>query len=247
MGWRASGGIRLPRRSTRHFRSWEAGRKAQFTRAGESMFRSKATLWSALCVAFLAAVTLVTTAATGQQMPSLTTVNPNGVLFPNSAGSAQNVSSTGSINLTGPFFQSLGTNGRTCATCHQLSDGMSITPVNLFSRFQLTQGQDPIFSPVDGSNCNHNIDLSTLAGKQAAFSLLLTRGLIRVPVAVPANADYQVVSVLNPYGCSETNVISMYRRPLPTTNLRFLSTVMWDGRESTPLTGTQKILFSNYP
>ncbi len=211
------------------------------------MFRSKATLWSALCVAFLAAVTLVTTAATGQQMPSLTTVNPNGVLFPNSAGSAQNVSSTGSINLTGPFFQSLGTNGRTCATCHQLSDGMSITPVNLFSRFQLTQGQDPIFSPVDGSNCNHNIDLSTLAGKQAAFSLLLTRGLIRIPIAVPANADYQVVSVNNPYGCSETNVISMYRRPLPTTNLRFLSTVMWDGRESTPLTGTQKILFSNYP
>jgi hypothetical protein len=33
----------------------------------------------------------------------------------------------------------------------------------------------------------------------------------------------------------------MYRRPLPTTNLRFLSTVMWDGRESSPQTGTQKI------
>jgi len=26
----------------------------------------------------------------------------------------------------------------------------------------------------------------------------------------------------------------MYRRPLPTTNLRFLSTVMWDGRETVP-------------
>jgi hypothetical protein len=28
--------------------------------------------------------------------------------------------------------------------------------------------------------------------------------------------------------------LSLYRRPLPSTNLKFLSTVMWDGRESTP-------------
>src|SRR5579883_1512494 len=192
------------------------------------MFSSKAALLSIGSVAFLTALTIVTKTATGQQTSSLTTVNPNGVLFPNSTGSAQNISSMGSINTSGPFFQSLGTNGRTCATCHQLSDGMSITPENIATRFQQTQGQDPLFLPVDGSNCNHNIDLSTLAGKQAAFSLLLTRGLIRVPVAVPANADYQVVSVLNPYGCGKTDVISLYRRPLPTTNLRFLSTVMWD-------------------
>ena len=39
----------------------------------------------------------------------------------------------------------------------------------------------------------------------------------------------------------------MYRRPLPSTNLRFLSAVMFDGRESTPATGTTKILYSNYP
>ena len=51
----------------------------------------------------------------------------------------------------------------------------------------------------------------------------------------------------NQYGCDETDVISMYRRPLPTTNLRFLSAVMFDGRESSPLTGTTKILYSNYP
>jgi cytochrome c peroxidase len=30
--------------------------------------------------------------------------------------------------------------------------------------------------------------------------------------------------------------ISAYRRPLPSTNLRFLTAVMWDGRESTPTT-----------
>jgi hypothetical protein len=32
-----------------------------------------------------------------------------------------------------------------------------------------------------------------------------------------------------------------------TTNLRFLSAVMFDGRESSPATGTTKILHSNYP
>jgi hypothetical protein len=186
---------------------------------------------------------MIVTIAKGQQ----TTTNPNGALFANPNGAAQHLSSTGVIDLANPFFQSLGTNGRSCATCHQLSDGMSITPANVLQRFQLTQGQDPIFLPVDGSNCNHNIDVSTMGGKQAAFSLLLTRGLIRIPIAVPANADYQVVSVNNPYGCSETDVISMYRRPLPTTNVRFLSTVMWDGRESTPITGTDRILFDNYP
>ena len=35
----------------------------------------------------------------------------------------------------------------------------------------------------------------------------------------------------------------MYRRPLPSTNLRFLSTLMWDGRESTP-PSTQKITYT---
>jgi hypothetical protein len=51
----------------------------------------------------------------------------------------------------------------------------------------------------------------------------------------------------NQYGCNETDAISMYRRPLPSTNLRFLSAVMSDGRESTPLTGTTKIAYENYP
>jgi len=86
-----------------------------------------------------------------------------------------------------------------------------------------------------------------LLGKNAAYSLLRTRGLIRIAIAVPANADYKVVSVNNQYGCNEADFISMYRRPLPTTNLRFLSAVMFDGRESSPATGTTKILYSNYP
>jgi hypothetical protein len=43
-------------------------------------------------------------------------------------GQIETLSTTGSIVTTGAFFQSLGTNGRTCATCHIQSEGWSITP-----------------------------------------------------------------------------------------------------------------------
>jgi cytochrome c peroxidase len=194
---------------------------------------------------FLVLATLIAIAAVSGQPFSLI---PNGTFFANPGGASETYSTTGGgIDQTGPFFQSLGTNGRSCATCHQPSDGMSIAAANVEQRFSLTQGQDPIFRTVDGSNCNHGIDVSTLAGRYAAYSLLRTRGLIRIFITVPANADYRVVSVNNPYGCNESDVISMYRRPLPTTNLRFLSAVMFDGRESAAATGTTKILYSNYP
>jgi cytochrome c peroxidase len=173
---------------------------------------------------------------------------PNGTLFPNPGGASQTYSTIGGgIDQIGPFFQSLGTNGRSCATCHQPSDGMSVSAAHVQARFLLTRGLDPIFRTVDGSNCDRGVDVSTLSGRSAAFSLLRTRGLIRIANAVPAVRDYEVVSVDNQYGCNETNVISMYRRPLPATNLRFLSAVMFDGRESTASTGTTKILFANYP
>ena len=144
------------------------------------------------------------------------------------------------------FFQDLGSNGRRCVTCHQASDSWSVTPPHIQQRFEATRGTDPIFRLVDGANCP-TADVSTPEERREAYSLLLTKGLIRIGIAVPASADYRVVSVYNRYGCNATDVISMYRRPLPTTNLPFLSTVMFDGRESSPATGTTKILFSNYP
>src|SRR6185436_2772729 len=71
----------------------------------------------------------------------------------------------------------------------------------------------------------------------AAFSLLLTRGLIRVGIDVPVGAEFVIESVDDPYKCgAPLTQASMYRRPLPSKNLRFLSAVMWDGRESSPST-----------
>jgi hypothetical protein len=162
-------------------------------------------------------------------------------------GHFANLNLGGPTDITkNPFFADMGTNGRRCVTCHQASDAWSITPPHIQFRFETTRGRDPIFRPVDGANCP-TADVATLEQRREAYSLLLNKGLIRVGISVPANANYQVVSVYNRYGCNATDVISMYRRPLPTTNLPFLSTVMFDGRESSPATGTTKIIYSNYP
>jgi len=129
------------------------------------------------------------------------------------------------------FFQDLGTNGRRCVTCHQASDAWSVTPTHIQARFEATHGMDPIFRTNDGSGCPTQ-DVSTVQARREAYSLLLNKGLIRIEQQVPANAEFTVLNNDNPYGCTSTSAISAYRRPLPATNLPFLSTVMWDGRET---------------
>jgi hypothetical protein len=173
---------------------------------------------------------------------------PDQFPFPNARGFLQTHSASGKpLDLNGPFFQSLGTNGRTCASCHRPAQGWGISADEVRFRFELTQGRDPIFHTNDGSNCDHNIDTSTVQARRRAYSLLTERGLIRIAQPVPDEAEFDVLSVVNPYGCNELATLSVYRRPLPTTNLRFLSTIMWDGRESSPLTATQKITFNTNP
>ena len=140
------------------------------------------------------------------------------------------------VDPTNPFFEDLGTNGRRCSTCHRPEDAMTVTPTHLQERFAATAGTDPIFRPNDGSNCE-GADPQTVDERRDAYSLLLNKGLIRIGIDVPDNAEFFIEIVDDPYQCGASpNTVSMYRRPLPATNLRFLSAVMWDGRESSPTT-----------
>src|SRR5580692_4036726 len=108
--------------------------------------------------------------------------------FSDPEGRFANLNLGGPTNTTtNPFFQDLGTNGRRCVTCHQPSDAMSITPPHIRERFEATQGTDPLFRLVDGANCP-TADVSTLDERREAYSLLLSRGLIRIGIAVPATA-----------------------------------------------------------
>jgi hypothetical protein len=158
---------------------------------------------------------------------------PNPLNTSDATGTLSTYSTAGGIDISNPFFQNLGTNGRTCNSCHVSSDAWTVTPPDLQSRFNASNGTDPIFSPNDGANCP-SADVSSFAAKQSAYSLLLNKGLIRISLPVPPTAAFAITQIQDPYACPETTSTqpAMYRRPLPATNLDFLSAVMWDGRES---------------
>ncbi|GEO39610.1 hypothetical protein SAE02_37580 [Skermanella aerolata] len=172
------------------------------------------------------------------------------------------------------FFQSLGSNGRACVTCHQPASGMSISLRNINKRLNKTKGKDPLFAPVDGANCPTLVPAEDTAGSivggfkgkskkdfKAARSLLLNKGLIRIPIPVPVSPapEFTLSIISDPTTCNydertnqvvidgvKTRMVSMYRRPVISGNLHFKTTVtgfpgapppalsgniMWDGRE----------------
>jgi cytochrome c peroxidase len=156
---------------------------------------------------------------------------------------------------TNAFFQSLGTNGRACATCHEPRSAWGVSTESIQQRFEQSGGNDPIFRLVDGATCDTD-SVATLQDRRKAYSLLLSKGLIRIFLPLPATElksnppvprDYEIVGLKDPYGCTDLSstpaIVSVYRRPLPSANLRFLTecpggdpscaplAVMWDGRE----------------
>lgn len=149
----------------------------------------------------------------------------------NAAGFARSVTLTGEIDTTNPFFQELGTNGRTCNTCHQANQGWSVTPLGIQIRFLLTQGEDPIFRPHDGANAP-NLDVSTVQARLSAYSLLLQRGVIRIGRPMPAGADFALVAVDDPYGFASAAQLSLFRRITSIANLAYLGAINWDGRST---------------
>jgi cytochrome c peroxidase len=186
-------------------------------------------------VASLVASTAAVPAGTEPATPSVSAGSTSGLqLAADPTGIIATLDVTGPVDESGAFFQSLGTNGRSCATCHVAAQAMGLSVKDAQARFAATAGQDPLFAPVDGANCP-----SGRPGSAADHSLLLRHGLIRIFLPVPANAQFTVSVVYDPYGCAMVPgpnggapIVSVYRRPLPTTNLHFLSTIMFDGRET---------------
>ncbi len=146
-------------------------------------------------------------------------------------GLVQSFTPSQAIDHDNPFFVSLGTNGRACVSCHQAGQGWTVTPAALQARFWSSNGRDPIFRTNDGST-SPNADVSTLSARHNAYSMLLSKALIRVTLPVPAGADFALVAVDDPYNYAAAANLSLFRRPLPATNLAFVADVMWDGREN---------------
>jgi len=173
-------------------------------------------------------------------------VVPENEFDPDAAGCIEAFQPDGpTTTATNAFFQSLGTNGRSCITCHQPPSGMSVSVQNINDRLHAPNGQhDPIFAPVDGSDCPDlvpaaNTSGAPLGGKTGkgtdfnkSHSLILARGVFRIFLPVPANADFTISVVSDPYGCNEppnnttssgAQQISVYRRPLISGNLAFVT------------------------
>jgi hypothetical protein len=186
--------------------------------------------------------------------------------FNNPHGKLGNHNTAGqTITANNAFFQSLGENGRSCVTCHLPPDGMGLSVRNVRARFRGNL-DDPLFAPVDGANCPDAVPPEFTSGAlvggregggkrklRDAFSLLLNKGLIRIFLPVPSNAEFTVQLVSDALlGCntkpqfntdskSGAKILSMHRRPIISAHLRFKvpndaenaapTNVMWDGRE----------------
>jgi len=151
--------------------------------------------------------------------------------FRDDSGVLQTFTTAGSLDLQNPFFQSLGTNGRTCNSCHKEESGWGISLQIIRDKFDQTGGLDPLFATFDGTN-SPNVDISTVDKRRAASSMLLNRGVIRIGLPVPPNAEFVLVNADDPYGFATANELSLFRRPPPIANLRFQATIMIDGREN---------------
>src|SRR5262245_41116885 len=92
-----------------------------------------------VCLTFAAVL------AIGPIVNAKNTILPNNKKFENPTGKSSSFSRTGSIDLTGSFFQSLGVNGRTCETCHLAGDGWTVSARSARDIFEESDGLAALF------------------------------------------------------------------------------------------------------
>jgi cytochrome c peroxidase len=145
----------------------------------------------------------------------------------NSAGIAETVTATGTVDRTNSFFQPLGTNARTCETCHGSNQGWSLTALGATALFIQSDGLAPLFLPHD-EGARPDGGLSTELSRLVDFGpTTLARALTRFTRTNPATSEYNVVAVNDPSGFSTTTSFLNFRRPTATANEALVSSVTW--------------------
>lgn len=208
--------------------------------AKEMRSHARRTRMAALAVAGCAAATIGgaayssgDTADTRWWSPGEGRVFPAELDYRNENGVLRTLLVDGPMETKGhPFFEPIGPNGRACVTCHQPADGMSLSAKTVRDRWDETDGKDPLFAAFDGSNCP-----ILPQGERASHSLLLDKGLIRIERPWPATKFYdqdvepeiKIEVVRDPNGCNsapgygpQEGKISVYRRPRPIGNMKYL-------------------------
>jgi hypothetical protein len=182
-------------------------------------------------LATAAAITLLAATGMASAHDRHAPVAADNTVTANPTGWLQTSTPSGRIDTDNPFFASLGSNGRSCDSCHRQAEGWTISAAEVRERFRQTNGTDPIFARVDGA-VSPLADISSVYARRIAYAMLLKRGVLRVGMPMPAHAEFKLTAVDDPYGYASARELSLFRRPLPATNLIWITGVMWDGRET---------------
>jgi hypothetical protein len=149
----------------------------------------------------------------------------------NAAGIATTFHTSGGIDHTNPFFENLGTNGRTCETCHAGAAAWTTSAALNRLLFEVTGGTHALFVSLHDSGNRPDAPTGTLSEKRAAFKTLLDFGVHRFTRTGHVGNDYDVIAVDDPWGWSTVASFSNFRRP--GTNMGNVNRV-----SSTTTTGT---------
>ena len=123
------------------------------------------------------------------------------------------------------------------ATLPATDSGLGVNSIQV--KYAATHGIDPLFAAIDGANCpnsvSHDPDLTVSCSARPDPHLLA--GPCERAISNSKSNAIRTVVRWSTDESTGVQTVSIYRRPLPTTNLRFLSAIMFDGRETAqPLT-----------
>src|SRR6266550_6983837 len=100
------------------------------------------------------------------------------------AGDLRTLSTTGNIDRRNAFFRPLGKQfASTCEHCHFGSDAWGVSAEHIRQMFNSSQGKHPIFTAPSANDLHAALALAadaSLTDRQAAFSLLLDKGIALV-------------------------------------------------------------------
>src|SRR5688572_23841150 len=140
------------------------------------------------------------------------TVRSNLEAVGNSAGVAETFHTSRVIDRSNPFFENLGTNGRTCETCHDARSAWTTSAKVMTDLFESTGGTHPLYVSLHDSGNRPDAPVGNIHQKRASFSTLLKFGVHRFTRNNHVGIDYDVIAVDDPWGWSTVASFSNFRR-----------------------------------
>lgn len=160
----------------------------------------------------------------------------------NKFGVAATYVESGSIDYTNPFFSTtISGNGRSCATCHDPASGWTISAELAEKHFKDTDGLHPLFNTFD-TGSRADAPVATKKDRKRTFESTVERALVRFNQSIPATAEFEVIAVDDPSGFGTPAVHTRMRRPNPTSNAKFVSSLTWTAG-GLPVPTFQTVLF----